>query len=145
MITGTTNNSRLSELKKYVVNVPFTQQYKSGGGWNSDGVDYSNSPDTNYVVYYINGIQYIDITSNDLRITKFTLTPNSDINFSNKIYIKNPNKEKITNNPKIINDVFIKRNDLSAFEKNYRLEYIKNLSDLLTYAGGNYFKIVNNT
>jgi len=31
---------------------------------------------------------------------------------------------------------------MTAFEKNYRLEEIGNISDLITYAGGNYFNIV---
>jgi hypothetical protein len=34
---------------------------------------------------------------------------------------------------------------LSAFDQNYRLEYIQSLVDLTTYAGGNFFNIVNNT
>jgi hypothetical protein len=54
-------------------------------------------------------------------------------------------KENIISNPKINDDVFITRQELSAFEKNYRLEYIRNLVDLETYAGGNYFNIINNT
>ena len=59
--------------------------------------------------------------------------------------IKEVNKKNIISNPKINDDVFISRQQLSAFDKNYRLEYINNLSDLETYAGGNFFNIVNNT
>jgi len=145
MITGNTNNSRLAELKKYTVGVPFTQQYRGNGSWTNNGVDFNNSVSGVSVVYYINGIQYIDETIGGNTATSFKLTPNSEPNFSNEIYFKNPNKEKIISNPKIIDDVFITRSDLSAYDKNYRLEFIENLSDLTTYAGGNYFNIVNNT
>jgi hypothetical protein len=55
------------------------------------------------------------------------------------------NKENIISNPEIYDDVFIIRQEISAFDGNYRLEYIQNLIDLETYAGGNFFNIVNNT
>lgn len=145
MITGRTDNSRLSELKKYAVGVPFTQQYVSGGSWTSDGVDYTNSPAIEYVVYYIGGIQYIDETLISGTQTKFSYSPNNVGNFIDEPYFKNSNKDKIISNPKINDDVFIIRDNLSAFDKNYRLEYIRNLVDLTTYAGGKYFNIVNNT
>lgn len=145
MITGSTNNSRLVELKKYIVNATFAQQYVSGGNWTTDGVDYVNSPSINYVVYYIGGIQYIDQTTTAGKITTFKYTPNNIGNFINESVYKNFNKENIISNPKINDDVFIVRSNLSAFDKNYRLEYIKNLIDLTTYAGGKYFNIINNT
>ena len=55
------------------------------------------------------------------------------------------NKENIISNPEIANDVFIDRQEISAFDQNYRLEYIGSLVDLTTYAGGGFFNIVNNT
>lgn len=147
VVTGSTNNSRLIELKKYAVGVPFSQQYKSDGSWTTDGVDYTSSPSIEYVVYYIGAIQYVDETLIDGVHTTFSYTPQgiSEPNFIFEPYIKNPNKEKIISNPKINDDVFITRSDLSAFNDNYRLEYIRNLVDLTTYAGGRYFNIINNT
>jgi len=147
MVTGTTNNSRLNELKKYAVGVPFNQQYISGGNWTTDGVDYANSSAIEYVIYYIGGIRYIDETLIDGTHTTFSYTPQgtSSPDFIDVPYTKNPNKNKIISNPKIIDDVFIIRSNQSAFDKNYRLEYIRNLVDLTTYAGGKYFNIVNNT
>jgi hypothetical protein len=148
MITGRTNNSRLNELKKYAVGVPFSQQYVGGGTWTTDGVDYGNSPAIEYVTYYIGGIKYVDQTLIDGTHTTFEYTPQgiSEPNFiTGETYIKNPNKDKIISNPKIIDDVFIIRDNLSAFDKNYRLEFIKSLVDLTTYAGGKYFNIVNNS
>lgn len=143
MVTGTTNSGRLTELKKYAVGVPFTQQYVANGSVSQDGVDYANSIYGTCVTYYIGGIKYVDTSGNTS--FSFTAQGTSSPNFVCLPYIKNPNKEKIISNPKISNDVFIIREDLSAFDKNYRLEYITNLLDLTTYAGGKYFNIVNNT
>jgi len=144
MITGTTNNSRLPELRKYTVATGFTDQYVSGGNWTTDGVDYPNSPVIQDVVYYLGGIKYNDVTLEGT-ITTFEYSPDNTGNFIDEQYIKNPDKSKIISNPKIIDDVFITRGELSAFDKNYRLEYIRNLVDLTTYAGGKYFNIINNT
>lgn len=145
MITGTTENSRLQELRKYTTSTVFANQYVGGGSWTSDGVDYSNSPAIEYVVYYIGGIRYVDQTLIDGVQTSFSYTPNNVGNFIDEVYYKNPDKSKIISNPKIRDDVFIIRDNLSAFDKNYRLEYIKNMIDLTTYAGGRYFNIINNT
>jgi hypothetical protein len=209
MITGTTENSRLQELRKYTVSTVFANQYVGGGSWIQDGVDYSQSPVIEYVTYFIGGIKYVDETLIDGTHTTFsapsiifdtsttTYTGTSIIHVSppytsitttfrtnggiiqnagtsiysgdkkpyysgttiysdiiltttnpnfvtGATYIKNPNKEKIISNPKIFDDVFIVRDNLSAFEKNYRLEYIRNMIDLTTYAGGKYFNIINN-
>ena len=145
MITGTTDNSRLNELRKYTITTNFANQYVGGGSWIQDGVDYLNSPVIEYVVYFIGGIRYVDETLINGTTTSFSYLPNNTYNFIDEQYIKNPNKEKIISNPKIYDDVFITRDNLSAFNKNYKLEYIRNLVDLTTYAGGKYFKIINNT
>jgi len=146
IITGSTNNSRLSELRKYTTSTNFVDQYVSGGNWTTDGVDYPNSVSGVTVIYYIGEIKFVDNISTI--ITTFSCIAQgtgSTENFIDELYIKNPNKSKIISNPKINNDVFITRDDLSALDKNYRLEYIRNLVDLTTYAGGRYFNIINNT
>lgn len=144
MISGTTDNSRLTELRKYTVSTVFANQYVSGGNWTTDGVDYVNSPNIEYVTYYLGGIKYIDETLIDGVTTTFYYTPDSEPNFISYAYYKDPDKGNIISMPKIKDDVFIVRQELSAFNKNYRLEYIKNLADLTTYAGGRYFNIINN-
>jgi len=146
MATGTTINSRLPELKKYAVGVPFNQQYFGSGSISVDGVDFSNSNSGTCVTYFIGGIKYVDSYSGTTGTT-FSYTPQgtNSPNFLSNPYIKNPNKENIISNPKINDDVFIDRQQLSAFDSNYRLEYIKSLVDLTTYAGGKFFNIVNNT
>ena len=145
MVTGSTNNSRLAELCKYATNVPFSEQYFGSGSLTIDGVDYINSPSIEYVVYFIGGIRYVDETLIDGVSITFSYIPQSEDNFINKPYYKNMNKEKIISNPKINDDVFIIRTEQSAFDKNYRFEYIRNLIDLTTYAGGSFFNIINNT
>jgi len=145
MISGTTKNSRLYELKKYVVTNNFMEQYVGNGSYNNNGVDYNNSVDDEYITYYIDGIKYVDdLTQN---ITTFYTSPSitSSPNFINTNYFKDFNKENIINNPKIHNDVFIDRYEQSVFIDNYRLRYVTNLSDLTTFVGGIYFNIINNT
>lgn len=145
MISGTTKNSRLYELKKYVVTNNFMEQYVGNGSYNNNGVDYNNSVDDEYITYYIDGIKYVDdLTQN---ITTFYTSPSitSSPNFINTNYFKDFNKENIINNPKIHNDVFIDRYEQSVFIDNYRLRYVTNLFDLTTFVGGIYFNIINNT
>jgi len=147
IITGT-SSSRLSELRKYTVTNDFTKQYVIGGSINTDGIDLSSSNPLDKIVYYIGGIKYVDIITGSTSGTTLNIyTPQgtASANFINVPYFKDPNKNNIISNPKIIDDVFILRQQLSAFDKNYRLEYIGNLGDLETYAGGNFFVIVNNT
>ena len=145
VVTGSTA-SRLSELRKFAVTSVFENMYLNNGSVNNDGVAYSEST-SNDVTYYLGGIKYRDIVIGDNTTTTYSFLTHGydELNYINLPYYKNPNKEGIISNPKIDDDVFITRQESSAFENNYRLEYVKNLNDLVTYAGGNYFKIVNNT
>lgn len=145
VVTGY-SKSRLSELKKFAITA-FTSQYFGGGSYTVDGVDYVNSISGVSVVYYLGGIRYLDVLTGTSAITTFDFTTVGILSpsFINNPIYKDPKKENIISNPKITNDVFIIRQELSAFEKNYRLEHIRNLNDLETYAGGKYFNIVNNT
>lgn len=143
-ITGT-SKSRLSELKKYSVSSDFTKQYFGNGSLINDGVAYDNSIENNKIVYYIGGIKYTDIVSSNVTTFSYDGMGLSSPDFINVPIYKDSNKENIISYPKINDDVFIVRQELSAFDQNYKLEYIRNLSDLKTYAGGNFFKIVNNS
>ena len=145
LVTGTTSNSRVTELKKYAVGVPFTQQYVSGGDVLNDGVDYTNSVSGVTMTYYLGGIKFVDDVSGGTTTFSVTAQGTGSANFIDVPYYKDPNESKIISNPKINDDVFIVRESQSAFDKNYRLEYITRLPDLTTYAGGRYFNIINNT
>jgi hypothetical protein len=149
MIVTGASSSRLSELRKYTITNVFADQYFGGGSLTVDGVDYTTSIPNVTVVYYIGGIRYTDYLSGVTSgLTIYRFVPQgtgSTANFINAPYYKNPNKENIVSNPKINDDVFIVRQELSAFDSNYRLEYMKSLNDLETYAGGNFFNIVNNS
>ena len=146
IVTGT-SSSRLSELRKYTITQIFKYQYVSGGTYAIDGVDYLHSHSGSSIVYFLGGIRYVDILTGITSGTTFRFTASgiSSGNFINKPIYKNPNKENIVSNPKIYNDVFIIRQEISAFDKNYRLEYINSLADLETYAGGSFFNVINNT
>lgn len=177
VITGQTNNSRLSELRKYVVSDDITKLYIGNGGWTINGVDFSSliysqeeptyrtsgdgeddlrtydgenlrattSPLLLQVTYYIDGIKYTDYVQEGYTIFEYYATDSNSPNFINVPYYKDPKKENIISLPKIDNDVFIIRQQLSVFENNNLLEYVDNLLELRTFVGGNYFNIVNNT
>ena len=147
LVTGS-SSSRLTELRKYTITNVFQQQYVSGGTYLTDGVDYAHSVSGKSITYYLGGIKYLDTytgitTGTTFRFTTSGMTNNP--NFINKPIYKNMNKENIISNPKIYDDVFIIRQEFSAFDGNYRLEYIQSLVDLETYAGGKFFNIINNT
>lgn len=153
IITGE-STSRLSELRKYTITNVFSNQYFTGGTINNNGIDVNGSNPLTQIVYYLDGIKYVDIISGSTIYSGYTsgttlnmFTPQgvTTDNFIDVPCFKNPNKDGIISNPKINDDVFISRQEISAFESNYRLEYIRNMNDLLTYAGGNLFNIVNNT
>ncbi|HPC09476.1 MAG TPA: hypothetical protein PLN85_00180 [archaeon] len=143
MITGITKNSRLNELKKYRLTNIFEEQYFGNGNLNNDGVDFNNSISGVSVVYFINSIKYIDnLTGNT---TYFEYIPQTNLNdYVDKNYYKDLNKKNVINKSKIYNDVFIERQEKSAFVDNHKLQFIDNLLDLLTYASGKYFNIVDN-
>jgi hypothetical protein len=146
-VTGK-STSRLTELRKYTITSVFADQYINNGSPSSDGVDLYNTIPNEKIVYYLGGIRYVDILVDGVtKSTTFNFTSQgyNSPNFIDVPYYKNPNKENIISNPKIYDDVFIIRQELSAFDKNYRLEYIKNLVDLTTYAAGSFFNIVNNS
>jgi len=145
-VTGE-STSRLQELRKYTTSTVFANQYVGSGSFTVDGVDYTNSTQYIRIIYYIGGIRYVDMLVGSNSGTTFSFVGKGLLspNFINVPYYKNINKENIISNPKINDDVFITRQEVSAFDKNYRLEYVKNLVDLTTYAGGKFFNIVNNT
>jgi hypothetical protein len=147
MIVSGSSSSRLSELRKYTTSSVFANQYFGNGSYTVDGVDYLNSNTGTSITYYLGGIKYIDLLTGDTSGTTFTFTPSgtSSADFINVPYYKDPKKENIISNPKIDDDVFIVRQELSAFENNYRLENIKNLAELETYAGGKFFNIIKNS
>ena len=144
-ITGK-STTRLTELRKYVISGTIAEMYKTGGSVSVDGVDLAQT-NVNKIVYFIGGIKYTDTFSGYSSGTTFSFVGQglSGPDFINKPIYKDPNKENIISNPKIYDDVFIVRQEIPAFDKNYRLEYISNLVDLETYAGGKFFNIVKNT
>lgn len=145
-ITGN-STSRLDELKKFTHSLIFSDKYFGNGSVMSDGVDYTLSTENQFIVYYINGIRYVDNIINSGTTTTFGVTGQgyTSPDFINSYVVKLPIKDNIISNPKINNDVFIDRQQISVFDKNYRLEFIRKLVDLETYASGKYFNIVKNS
>src|ERR1035437_523023 len=141
------SSSRLMELRKYFISGTTAQIYVTGGTSIIDGIFFAHS--TRYtIVYFLGGIRYVDILTGNTSGTTFNFVTSgytNNPNFVIKPIYQKPNKENIISNPKISNDVFIIRQELPAFDGNYRLEYIRKLVDLETYAAGKFFNIINNT
>lgn len=137
--------TRLYELKKFTHSSIFSDKYFSGGTITNDGVDYNNSIENQIINYYLGGINYIDTNSGNTCMFGFNVIAYDPNNFINTEIVKFINKENIISNPKINNDVFIDRQQISVFDINNRLEFIRKLVDLETYASGKYFNIVKNS
>ncbi|MFW6246592.1 MAG: hypothetical protein ACOC22_00250 [bacterium] len=153
IITGETK-SRLSELKKYKVTTVFTEKYHGNGTVNTDGVVFNQSDPEQEIVYFLGGVKYIDDVTDNVTRYEFTalgtdsphfIQPPVDKDYIETPIYKDPTKENIISKPKIQDSVFIVRQEISAFDRNYRLQFINNLNDLTTYLGGNYYDIINNT
>lgn len=153
IVTGETT-SRLEDLRKYTITSVFSNQYFIGGNVNTNGIDLPLSDPTTQIVYYLEGIKYVDIISgtsiysgytSGTTLSIFTAEGLNSINSIDTFYYKDPVKIGVSSKNKINDDVFITRQELSVFENNYRLEFIQSVNDLEEYAGGIFFNIVNNT
>ena len=144
-ITGTSQSSRLEELRKYSVSNDLSKKYNISSGSTTNGLDLLYTTSGQTYTYYIDGIIYVDNVSANTTTFSFVSSGYTSSNFDNKPIIKDESKGTVIDSPIITNNVFIERQQESVFEKNYRLRNIKNLSELLYYAGGRYYNVVNNT
>lgn len=135
--------SRLAELKTFARPTSQWSNYLKSGAPTANGVNELLSTTTKYV-YYVDGISYVDYVEEGFTTFSFVKTQTYKDDFINKPLVKDPDKENIVSNPKVNSDVFIVRQQLSAFNDNHKLEFVDNLNQLINYAGGNYFNIVNN-
>jgi len=145
--------SRLFELKKYTLNNSYSVKYKQSNNSSVDGLDLTQSITGSTtgvtLVYYIGGITYYDVIPSDTGITpysifKFTGVGYNSPNYDNYAIYKDETLLEIKEQPTIDPDVFIERQSLSVFENNYRLKELNKLFDVLSYAGGSYFNIIDN-
>lgn len=150
VVTGT-SESRLDELRKYTVSGSLSVRYFTSISNAIDGLDLSlttTGVTASTYTYYIGGITYVDDINSEFTGTTYSFTslglddPN---NFDDLPYIKIESKQNMVENSQVSTDVFIARQQQTVFDKNYRLRGLGSISDLLTYAGGNYFTIYNNT
>lgn len=149
MITGT-STSRLSELKKFMVSENFLDNYEqstsiSNNGVNTNTTNLESTPQI--IVYYIDGIRYKDVIENGVTTTTFSFEGQGydSPDFVDLPIYKDPEKNNLISTPKIFSDVFIDRQTISAFRDFFYLEEVNSLFELTTFAGGNYFNIVENT
>lgn len=149
VITGT-SSSRLYELRKYTVSGSLSDLYFISTGSTNDGLNIAltvTGVTASTYTYYLGGITYADQTIGTGTTTMFfyVSTGSSLVDYDNKPIIKMPSKENLIENPFINSDVFIIRQEIPVFEKSVRLRSVSGINDILTYAGGNYFKVFNNT
>lgn len=148
-VTGT-SRSRLAELEKFVVTANPAVKYYGGGSVATDGLSsFSITPAMTALTYYIGGIRYEDVTPSGATATtttfSFTITSFPWQNFDVKRVIKLESKQNMVENSQVSRDVFIERQQQPVFERNYRLRAVNALNDVLSYAGGDYFTVYNNT
>lgn len=142
IVTGITT-SRLEELRKYKVSDIFEEKYHMGGTPINNGV-VSGSIDSGTVIYYVNGIKYIDEYENNEINTRFEHTPiEMDVEEGGNV-LKLNHYGRSVDVPKIDKDVFIDRDERSGFKDNHIISDMKSLVDIETFAGGNYFNIIKN-
>ncbi|NJO59662.1 MAG: hypothetical protein HC836_15565 [Richelia sp. RM2_1_2] len=146
------SKSRLLELRKYTINPDLAIKYRTSVSPTVDGLDLTKSitgsTTGTTLVYYLSGITYHNVTptgTTGFTVFSFTGVGYNSPNFINKPIYKDEAKENIVVAPIVNPDVFIIRQSLSVFENNYRLKDLKNLTDVLDYAGGGYFNIIENT
>lgn len=149
-VTGQ-SKSKIEELRKYTVTQNLSNRYFTTIDPNGSGLDLSESKigdvtgDT--LIYYISGITYREIRTTGTTATTFSFQSKglNSPNFINKPMIKDESIQEIVAKPKVIENIFIDRQQVSVFENNYRLRDIRNITELQLYAGGNFYNIVNNT
>ena len=149
VVSGETS-SRLLELRKFSTSGTLSQLYFTSINPLIDGLDTSKTVTgvtASTYVYYLGGIEYIDevVLSDTSSTFSFESSGYTSPVFVNLPYIKDDRRQNIISPPLVDNDVFIVRDENSAFQDNYRLRDIGNLTELTYYAGGAYFNIVENT
>lgn len=152
-VTGS-SSSRLDELAKYVVSTLPWIKYHLSNTLATDGLDLSQSVTggtgvTQIYTYYLGGITYVDTTPSGTTAStttfSFSVSGFSHNNFDNFPLVKYETKGNLVEDSRVSSDVFIVRQQQAVFERNYRLRALNALNDALTYAGGNFFTIFNNT
>jgi hypothetical protein len=147
-VTGN-SSSRLFELRKFSdTGTDIGDLYFTSTNVDTDGVNESLSDGISTWIYYIGGITYTDIVSNNITTTSFefqSVGDQDENNFDQFEIIKNELINDAIYSPEINNNVFIIRQSLSVFENIFRLESVNTIAELQYYAGNNNFNIIDNT
>ena len=141
-ITGSGSN-RLEELRTYSVSPDLSLRYITSTTPTTDGLNVSLSDESqNLFIYYLGSITYTSSGS----VTTFSYESNGCTpHVENKPIISNESTVGLVEEPIVDPEVFIGRQEISVFESSYRLADVKNLRELETYAGGNFFTIIENS
>ena len=145
------SSSRLNELRKFSVNGTLEQLYFISTDPVDDGVDNTlteTGTTASTYVYYIGGITYVEEQVSGETDNIYFMFESEGYNsdgFVNLPILKDESQLEIMSRPLVENNVFITRDENTAFQNNYRLRNITNLTELEYYAGGAYFNIIENT
>jgi len=140
-VTGYTD-SRLIELEKYTISDEIFQKYVLSGTSSSDGVVYNDSTGST-ISYWIGGINYVDYSATTI-FTYFSSGLTALNSYSTNIVVEDKNVN-LTDDSKVDSDIDVDRQSISVFENHYRIATATNLNDLINYAGGSFFNIINNS
>jgi hypothetical protein len=139
-ITGYTD-SRLIELEKYTISDDISQKYVLTGSSTSDGVVYNDSTGST-ISYWIGGINYVDYSATTV-FTYYSSGLTALNSYSTNIVVEDKNVN-LTDDSRVDSDIDVDRQSISVFENHYRIATATNLNDLINYAGGSYFNIIEN-
>lgn len=142
LIQGETN-SRLSELKKYKPTTVFEEKYWGNGDWENNGVDYIESTEQE-IIYYIDGIKYIDTIENEVTIQTIQIYQPTDVEENDVFLLKFVDYGDMVTEPKTKDDVFVNRHQISPLKDNFLINDLTTIKEIQTFVGGNYFNIFKN-
>lgn len=137
IVTGYTEN-RLSEIKTF----DFQQPYKLGLNGITN-IIYTVDGKYNIIYYTIDGINYItDIINKNITVYSYVARGIDSIVGDTFSLIRSDRYINLYQKPTTKSYINVEREQLSVLDNHYRIKNIKNIGDLITYAGGNFFDII---
>lgn len=137
IVTGYTEN-RLSEIKTF----DFQQPYKLGLNGVTN-ISYTIDGKYSIIYYTIDGISYItDVINKNITVYSYVARGIDSIVGDTFSLIRSDKYINLYQKPVTKNYINVEREQLSVLDNHYRIKNIKNIGDLITYGGGNFFDII---
>lgn len=137
IVTGYTEN-RLSEIKTFDLQQP----YKIGINGVTN-IIYTTDGKYSIIYYTIDGITYItDVINKNITVYSYIARGIDSIVGDTFSLIRSDRYINLYQKPNTKSYINVEREQLSVLDNHYRIKNIKNIGDLITYAGGNYFDVI---